>query len=240
MPIIFVVGERACPYHPEFLKMRKGFSKKQDQTLLCGATVEAVYLTPATSLGNDVTSFRSETRLRGVPNLIASTMTLFYDTPYIQNTNRYATFLSRHMWITLHAWTLAIYGIIFVWNIVQCAFELDADIGMYLLFGLWMVAIVFVSFFIEVSVSSKSPRYLGPFHPSSASNLIVRTALLIVLLFFGLGQYYYADKMVRGDPYAKCMPLGVADFAMVNFVSHAHIVVKRILFNRNFHPERSV
>jgi len=144
------------------------------------------------------------------------------------------------MWITLHAWALAIYSIIFVWNIVQCAFELEPDIGMYLLFGLWMVAVVFVSFFIEISVSSKSPQYLGPFHPSSASNLIVRTTMLILLLFFGLGQYYYADKMVHGDTYKECMPYGVADFAMVNFISHVHIAVKRILFNHNFHPERSV
>ena len=36
------------------------------------------------------------------------------------------------MWKTLHAWSIAIYGIIFVWNMVQCAIHIEHNIGMLL------------------------------------------------------------------------------------------------------------
>ncbi len=145
-------------------------------------------------------------------------------------------------------------GYVYLGCFRQCSYIFYT--GIYILFGLWMLALVFVSIFIELSISSKAPRYLGPFHPSSASNLIVRTSLLIITLFFGLGQFYCilktypfvvrnwhkpdVDKMVHGDTYKQCMPYGVADFVMLNFISQLHIAVQRILFNHNFHPERAV
>ena len=133
------------------------------------------------------------------------------------------------------------------------------------MFGLWTIALVFVTIFVEISVAAKSPRFAGPYHPGIAINLIIRVVLLVVMLFFGLGQYFciltptffsylffllclfffflineVARSMMSGDKFKKCMPMGVADLIMVNFISHIHIFVRHFLFNRTYQPERPV
>jgi hypothetical protein len=111
MPIVFVVGNRACPYHPDFTEIQKTFAQEGDDIFMCGGTVQPIYIPQHSSTSPESTNARfvylfplichfqiisksvhSNSKLRGVPNLVSTTMTLFYDTPYIQNASRYATY----------------------------------------------------------------------------------------------------------------------------------------------------
>lgn len=49
MPVLFVVGNRPCPYHPEFLKHQKTFLEKEDKNLLCSGTVQPIYIPQLTA-----------------------------------------------------------------------------------------------------------------------------------------------------------------------------------------------